>query len=88
MASSSRTLKTLALLVVLTGGLLDAVGFAQAQSPACLVREGDGSVVVLVCPPSLNAQAWQDAGQQACDGKTLCNAWVWIDPVRQNVIIK
>lgn len=82
MVNSSRALKLLVFLFMLIGGLLDAVGFARAQSPECVVREGDGSVVVLVCPPSLDAEAWQVAGQRACDGKLLCNAWVWVDPVK------
>ncbi len=55
-------------------------GTAAAPDPAaCEVRDVNGMITVVVCPPGLNAVGWQAAGRIACADRQPCLAWIWDD---------
>ena len=64
-------------LLVLAAG--PALSLAQAQPAACQVKDSSAAVVLMVCPPGTNAQAWRAAGLQACATRKDCNVWIWDD---------
>jgi hypothetical protein len=47
---------------------------------ACTVRDKNGSVVIIVCPPDLGPQQWHEAAETACANVNSCSAWIWDNP--------
>ena len=53
---------------------------AEVATPGksqCSLRDAEGSIRVLICPPGLDQQAYRIAGQEACGARLMCNAWIW-----------
>lgn len=74
------SLATSCLCAVGIGILLLAVSTQVESSEAsCSVLSKSETVVIVICGKSTVKEAWRDAGLKACEGKTLCNAWIWDD---------
>lgn len=58
----------------------EAAGEGAAGAAECTVRDRNGMITLVICPPGLDAAALQRAGQAACDGRRPCLAWIWDDP--------
>lgn len=54
-----------------------AAGDAKLGKSQCSVRDAEGSIRVLICPPGLDQQAHRVAGEEACGARVMCNAWIW-----------
>ena len=57
-----------------------AVPAIAADASECAVKAAGENVVVIVCPPGLDQEAWRTAGERACIlDNGICNAWIWDD---------
>lgn len=54
-----------------------------AGASTCEVIDRSSTVVLMLCPPGLPAEALREAGSAACLMRTHCNVWIWAD--RQQV---
>ena len=52
---------------------------AQGES-ACKVRDQNGAIAIVICPPGLGRADWHKAGEMACANIKPCSAWIWDDP--------
>ena len=59
------------------------LGFGIANAAECSVQARSDTVVLVLCPPGLDREAWRKAGEGACGAAVRCNAWIWDD--RENV---
>jgi hypothetical protein len=48
-----------------------------AGKSKCTVRDSEGTIRVLICPPGLSQEEMRVAGEEACGVQVLCNAWMW-----------
>jgi hypothetical protein len=51
----------------------------EASEASCSVLSKSDTVAIVICGKSTDKEVWRDAGLKACEGKTLCNAWIWDD---------
>ena len=73
--------RRLLLAALLALGVTPAASQETAPDPAaCEVRDTNGMITVVICPPGLNAVGWQAAGRIACADRQPCLAWIWDDP--------
>ena len=54
----------------------------RTSSPDCENRGRVALAAIVICPPGLSDRDLELAGQTACPGSRLCNAWIWDDPTR------
>ena len=55
----------------------------ETAMPAdCNLKSRSDAVAVVVCKQGLGESAWRDAGKAACEGRNVCNAWIWDDPTK------
>jgi len=59
------------------------LGLGIANAAECSVQARSEKVVLVLCPPGLDSEAWQKAGEGVCGAAVRCNAWIWDD--RKNV---
>lgn len=70
-------------------GLIGALGIVpvgtvnSTELSDCNVRSASDNVVVIVCRPGLDPDAWRSAGTAACAlDFGACNAWIWNDSAK------
>ena len=52
---------------------------AAENAAACSVRDKNGPMVIVVCPPGLDQGELRKAGEAACVDTKPCLAWIWDD---------
>lgn len=65
------------LMLALSVGLTSTV--LAEDWTACEAKGTNGMVTVVLCPPGLDDEAWQQAGRAACGERKPCGAWIWDD---------
>lgn len=65
-------------LFVIAFVMLSKIAFAQTSND-CVSRNKAGLAAVVICPAGLDRTELREAGIDACDGATICNAWIWDD---------
>ena len=56
-----------------------AMDAAAETADACNTLDSTKWIRVVLCPPGLELDALQQAGDRACDGQVPCGAWIWDD---------
>ncbi len=69
---------SLAALVMSSHNLAETQKISKQQ---CKILDRTDAVIIMVCPDQ-DAEAWQEAGKEACGLKQLCNAWIWDDETK------
>ncbi|MFG6467850.1 hypothetical protein [Roseateles sp. BYS87W] len=59
--------------------LLAATLAAGQAHASCRTHDRSEQVALVLCSTHTDAAALKAAGEAACKGKTLCNAWIWDD---------
>ena len=59
-------------------GLLALIGVTHARA-SCRTKDTSDQVALVLCSANTDQAALKAAGEAACKGKQVCNAWIWDD---------
>ena len=63
----------------LLGGMTVATASTIAAPAQCESKDSSAELALVLCDKGTGQAALKAAGQAACKGKTVCNAWIWED---------
>lgn len=64
---------------VLGAMTLALTGVTAQAADSCTVKDRSERLALVVCPAGSSQSLLRQAGEAACAGKQVCNAWIWED---------
>ena len=58
---------------------LALAGVAAQGADSCSVKDRSERLALVICPAGSSQSQLRQAGEAACAGKQVCNAWIWED---------
>lgn len=65
----------------IAAGLLGLAACGAAHA-GCTTQSRSEQVALVLCSPGTDRAGLQAAGEAACQGKGVCNAWIWEDAAK------